>query len=71
MDSTYHRQVQVSRSLNYILADVADMIGYDVELERTQRVLMPDGAIWCQVHVRFEGMHESVYIFGAPHRNNI
>ncbi|KAL6909950.1 hypothetical protein ACP4OV_001208 [Aristida adscensionis] len=67
MDSTYHCRVHVSQSLNYILADVADMIGYDVELDRTQRVLMADGAIWCQVRVRFEGMDESFYIFGAPY----
>ncbi|KAL6845636.1 hypothetical protein ACP4OV_025131 [Aristida adscensionis] len=36
MDLTYHRRVHVSQSLNYILADAVDMIGYDVELERTQ-----------------------------------
>ncbi|KAL6893502.1 hypothetical protein ACP4OV_007600 [Aristida adscensionis] len=65
--STYHRRVHVSQSLNYILADAADMIGYDVELDRTQRVLMADGAIWCQVRVRFEGMDESFYIFGVPY----
>ncbi|KAL6839177.1 hypothetical protein ACP4OV_031068 [Aristida adscensionis] len=67
MDSTYHRRVHVSQSLNYILADAADMIGYDVELERTQRVLMAGGAIWCQVRVRFEGMYKSFFMFGAAY----